>query len=127
MSTVKKLLPIIKLTLLVGLYLYIALSSALFLYLQLRFFDPMYFPKVILLILAVNTVFLLNLFLSAKPILLPPPSPSDGRAAFVCSVMGSLMFLWLLLHTRTVYDLFFFLCTLVILLLSLSELRRHQP
>lgn len=126
MNTIRKLLPIIKITLLVGLCLYTLLSSLLFIYLQIRFFDPAFFPRVIVQILAVNTVFLLNLFLSAKPLALPADSKlhsaSDPVAAFVCSVIGCVMFLCLSLRSHMLYDWFFALCTLPVVILSLYEL-----
>ena len=129
MNTIRKLLPIIKIALLVGLCLYTVLSSLLFIYLQIHFFDPTFFPKVIVQILAVNTVFLLNLFLSAKPLVLPADnklhSASDPVAAFVCSVIGCVIFLCLALRSHMLYDWFFALCTLPVVILSLSDLFHH--
>ena len=129
MNTIRKLLPIIKIALLVGLCLYTVLSSLLFIYLQIHFFDPTFFPKVIVQILAVNTVFLLNLFLSAKPLALPADnklhSASDPVAAFICSVIGCVIFLCLALRSHMLYDWFFALCTLPVVILSLSDLFHH--
>lgn len=129
MNTIRNLLPIIKIALLVGLCLYTVLSSLLFIYLQIHFFDPTFFPKVIVQIVAVNTVFLLNLFLSAKPLALPADnklhSASDPVAAFVCSVIGCVIFLCLALRSHTLYDWFFALCTLPVVILSLSDLIHH--
>lgn len=126
MNTVKKLLTFIKLTLLVGLCFYIVPSSLLFLYLHLSFFDPIYFFGVAIHLLAMNTVFLLNLFLTLKPLLLPsrkdPLSANDNRAAFLCSMLGGIMFLSLALNSGAIYDWFFVFCNMVIILLSVYEL-----
>ena len=130
MNTIRKLLPMIKIALLVGLCLYIALSSLLFMYLQIRFFDPAFFPKVIVQILAVNTVFLLNLFLSAKPLVLPADSKlhsaSDLPAALGCSVIGCTMLLCIALRSHMLYDRFFALFSLLVVALSLYELFLHN-
>ena len=126
MNTVKKLLPIIKLALLVGLCFYIVPSSLLFLYLHLSFYDPIYFYGVAIQLLAVNTVFLLNLFLTLKPLLLPNRkdvhNANDRRAAVVCSLLGGIMFLCLALRSEAIYDWFFVFCNGAIILLSVYEL-----
>ena len=122
MSTIRKFLPIVKIALLVGLCLYTVLSSLLFVYLQIRFFDAAYFSKVLLQILAVNTVFLLNLFLSAKELLLPRENTGDRIPMLVCSGVGGVMFLCLAVRSGAVHDWFFAFCTLLLTCISLWEL-----
>ncbi len=130
MNTAQKLLSMAKIALLVGLCLYTVLSSLLFIYLQIHFFDPIYFPRVMIQILAVNTVFLLNLFLSARQFLLPEKntvhSAGDRAAVLVCSVIGFVMFLRLALHSGAVYDYFFLFCNLVIVGLSAYDFLPHK-
>ena len=130
MNMIRKLLPSIKIALLVGLCLYTVLSSLMFVYLQLRFFDPSYFPRVLLQILTANTVFLLNLFLSLKPLVLPTYDvahmANDRGAAFICSVIGCIMFLALALRSHMLYDWFFALCSLLVVCLSLYEILPHK-
>lgn len=117
MKSAQKLLPIIKLALLAGLCLYILPSSLLVIYLQIQFLEPSYFPKILIQILAVNTVFLLNLFFSAEQLFLPERKTPRAES-MICAVIGCIMFLCLALHTQAIYDWFFFLCTLAVVGLS---------
>ena len=126
MNSGQSIRSIIKITLLAGLCLYTVLASLLFIYLQLYFFDPIYFHKTILQILAVNTVFLLNLFLSAKQFLLPDPNPdhskSDRMVCFLCSVVGLIMFICLAERSGEYHDRFFACCNWILVALSALEL-----
>ena len=127
MNSGQSIRSIIKITLLAGICLYTVLASLLLIYLQLYFLDLSYFSKTIIVILAINTVFLVNLFLSAKLLLLPEQNPrrlhSDRIACFILSVLGLIIFLILAERNGEYHDRFFACCNWILVALSALELR----
>lgn len=120
MNTVQKTLSGIKLIMLIGLCLYTGLSALFFVYLQIRFFDPIYFQKIAVRILGVGLILGWNLSLSVKH--LRHHTTVSHLTAFLCSAAGCLLFLRTAINVDNTVSWFFAYYCIVILLISTYEL-----
>lgn len=126
-----KTLSFIKTMMLTALCIYIALSASLYVYLQIRFFDPLHFRKVSLRILAVTAIFLFDLILSVRQTRLRKTNRSPSRLSYIltsfCAVWGFAVFFRFAFQTGKASAWFLSCYILVILLLSAYELITFKP
>ena len=122
---------LIKIILLAALCLYIVLSALFYVYLQLRFFDPLYFRKIILQILAVTAIFLFDLFLSVRQEQLRKTNRGPSRLSYIltvaCTAGGYVVFSRLAAQTAMASTRFLSLYIPVILILSVYEFITCKP
>ena len=126
-----KTLSFIKTMMLTALCIYIVLSALFYVYLQLRFFDPLHFRKVSLRILAVTAIFLIDLILSVRQNRLRKANCSPSRLSYIstvlCTVSGFAVFSRFALQTAKTSAWFLTFYILVILLLSIYEFITCKP